>query len=239
MKIQIIVIIFLSFMSCKDNSENAIEIVNKVLTQINDRVEGNYDTTLFSQEYCKFFIRSLKYGSNDWVLNLKQQSDSIFIVESNGKTHNAFGMELKNHQEFKLANRNGELKIIDTYNLIASFLNMKVVDKEWDFYWDRQKDDIVKELEKELVLVVVKKGYKKYSDASAGDLKLVNNSNYDISNVVILIEHFDNSGKSVNTDSKYVSEIVRARGYREFDWITFDCKSCNNQKFKIKFRREQ
>lgn len=241
MKIRFIIIgiVSLSFMSCQDNSEKAIEIVDKVLTQINDKIEGNLDTTVFEPEYFDLFKTSFIYFTNDWELKLKQQNDSIFIVESNGKTHNAFGMELKNHQEFKLAKRDGKLQIIDTYNLIGLFLNMKVVDKEWDFYWDKQKEDIVKDLEGKLELEVVTKGHKKYSSSVVGDLKLINNSDYDISNVEILIEHFDSDGKSVNTDTEYLSEVIRANGYREFDWYTSDCKSCSKQQFSIKFKREQ
>lgn len=231
-------IIILSFFSCKNDGEKAVEIVDNVLTQINDKVKGNLDTTVFSDEYLKISNTYPVYYSNDWVLKLKQQSDSIFIVESNGITHNALGMELKNHQEFKLALRNGKLKIIDTYNVIALFLNMDIVEKEWIFFWDKEKEDIIRELENSLKIEVVKSGYHEYSDAVKGDLKLINNSKYDISNVEVLIEHFDQEGKSVNTDTEYISEVIRANGYREFDWTSFDCKSCYTQTFKIKFRKE-
>jgi hypothetical protein len=228
----------LSLFSCKNKEKRVLEIVDKVLTQINDKKEGNLDTTVFSSDYYKIFKSNPIYSTNDWSLKFKKQNDSIFIVEANGKTHNGFGMEIKNHQEFKLVIRDGKFKIIDSYNLIALFLNMEIVEKEWTFFWDKQKEDIINELEQNLKLEVLKKGFHKYTDASSGELRLINNSKYDISNVEILIEHYDNEGKSVNTDTESVSEIIRANGYREFDWYTSNCRSCETQKFKIKFRRE-
>jgi hypothetical protein len=71
-----------------------------------------------------------------------------------------------------------------------------------------------------------------------GKLRIINNSDYDIQWIKILIEHFDSQGKSVNTDYKYVSDIVRKNGYREFEWLTTDCDKCVRQEFKINFVKE-
>jgi len=56
-----------------------------------------------------------------------------------------------------------------------------------------------------------------------------------IRNIEVLIEHFDKDGISVNTDSKTIYDIIRSKGYREFEWYTSDCSKCNSQTFKIKF----
>src|SRR5690606_6720849 len=125
--------------------------------------------------------------------------------------------------------------ISDSYNLIGFYLNFQVEDTQWQTYWDSKKSEILKEVIDNLKLEIITKGYKKYDDAMAGELRLVNNSNYDLKNIEILIEHFDKDGVSVNTDNTYVSEVIRAKGYREFDWISFDCSKCNTQTFKIKY----
>ncbi len=68
-----------------------------------------------------------------------------------------------------------------------------------------------------------------------GRLKLVNDSKYDISSIIIVIEHFDEKGKSSSVTKKVLYDIVKSGGYKIFEWIEFDCFNCNKRKFKILF----
>jgi hypothetical protein len=81
------------------------------------------------------------------------------------------------------------------------------------------------------VLVPGHRGY--FSESKEGKLKLINNSDFDLEGIKILIEHFDNEGNSVNTSNDYVSGIIRKHGYREFSWYTPECSKCEKQEFSI------
>ena len=185
-----------------------------------------------------------KYGGylskDGWTLSVNKKNDTIIIIESVGKTHNGFGQPIEIKQKFAVHKLNNEWKIYDTYNLIPLYLDMDIVDRDWNFFWDMEKNDILIDLQNNLTLEVIEEGRKTYSGSNSmeGKLKLNNNSEYDIRNVSILIEHFDINEKSVNTDEDYVSDIIRKKGYREFDWYTSDCSKCVKQEFKIKFQRE-
>lgn len=224
--------------SCKSKEDKVKDVVNEFLTEINDETK-TLNNDLMTENFAKFFKGKSYYTAEKWELTVKPENDSTIIVESKGKTHNGFGQPVENLQAFSLTNKFGGWKIFNSYKLVADHLDFEVVDTQWDFYWDRDKEDILKELEEKLELKVIVKGYRSYySDYAKGKLRLTNNSDYDIKGVKILIEHFDNNGNSVNTDKEYVSNIIRKHGYREFDWITGDCDKCYRQEFKINFLRE-
>ena len=147
---------------------------------------------------------------------------------------------MENHQEFLVKEVNNNWRIVDSYNVLADFLDFDVVDKKWGFYWDKEKHDVLMDLQKKLVLKTVIPGHCGFFDCSIreGKLKLINNSDYDIKGVKILIEHYDKKGKSVNTDDESVYDIVRKHGSREVEWYTSECSSCAKQEFKINFIRE-
>jgi len=237
----ILVIGFTSLYSCKSDEEKAKKIVNEFLRQINDEKikKGDIDYSLVSNDFKNLFFESYYYTSGSWKLFVKAKSDTSFLVKSTGKTFNGFGQPVENHQEFEVCKIKGELKITNSYNLIEQFLDFQIVDNNWDFFWDIEKSEILKELKEKLVLEVLVLGTKsKYGDFAQGKLKLINNSDFDIKGVKILIEHYDIQGNSVNSSYTYVSDIIRNHGYREFSWINGDCSKCVAQEFKINFVRE-
>jgi uncharacterized protein related to proFAR isomerase len=82
-------------------------------------------------------------------------------------------MEIK--QKFALKKINNEWIIYDTYNVIRLFLGMDIVDKDWAFFLDMEKQEIITELQKSLKLEVVKKGFRTtYTEAAKGELILIN-----------------------------------------------------------------
>ena len=237
-KVFVIVICAISLYSCKSREGKVEDVVKKFLTEINDDTK-TLSQDLMTENFAVFFKGKRYYTSQDWILTVKPENDSTIIVESKGKTHNGFGQPTELLQGFVLTNKYGKWQIYNSYNLVAEFLDFEVVDTQWNFYWDRDKDDILEELQEKLELKVLVQGYRSYySSYAKGKLRITNNSNYDIKGVKILIEHFDSQGKSVNTDNAYVWDIIRKNGYREFEWLTGDCDKCERQEFKINFIRE-
>lgn len=239
-KIAIILLsIGLTFLySCKSREDKVKDVVNEFLIEINDQTK-KLNKELMTENFASFFKGKSYYLSQNWELTVKPDNDSTILVEAKSKTHNGFGQPIEILQGFYLTNKFGDWKIFDSYKLVADKLDFEVVDTQWDFYWDRDKDAIFKELQEKVKLEVIVPGYGSYySDSRKGKLKLINNSDYDIQSVKILIEHFDNDGNSVNTDKEYVSNIIRKQGYREFDWYTSDCAKCYKQEFKINFVKE-
>ncbi len=224
--------------SCKNREDKVKDVVNEFLTEINDQTK-TLNKDLMTENFAKFLKGKIYYTAEKWELTVKPEHDSIIVVESKGKTHNGWGQPVENLQGFTLTNKFGDWKISDSYKLVADELDFEVVDTQWDFYWDRRKDEIFQELVNSLKLEVIVPGHGNYwTDSRQGKLRLVNNSDYDIQRVKILIEHFDNNRNSVNTDHEYVSNIIRKHGYREFDWYTGDCAKCFKQEFKINFVKE-
>jgi len=237
----ILILGFSCLFSCKSDKEKAKEIVNEFLKQINDDKikKRDIDYTFVSNDFKNLFLESYYYTSEKWILSVNPKSDTSFLVKSTGNTFNGFGQPVENHQEFEVCKINGEFKIINSYKLIEQFLDFQVVDNNWDFFWDIEKSEILKQLKEKLILEVLVLGSKnKYGDYVQGKLKLINNSDYDIQGVKILIEHYDNQGNSVNSSYTYVSDIIRNHGYREFNWLNGDCSKCEKQEFKINFITE-
>lgn len=231
-----------SLYSCKSKEDTAKDIVENFMKQINDdkAQKATIDYSNVSNEYKALFIESAYYTSQTWTLVAEAESDTAIVVKSTGKTFNGSGAPVENHQEFGLKKRNGEWKITNSYKVLEEYLDFEVVDNQWDFYWDREKHKILQELKEKLklkILVPAHSGYFSY-ETRQGKLKLINDSDYDIKGVKILIEHFDSKGNSVNTDQTSVWDIIRKHGYREFDWYTSDCSQCARQEFKINFITE-
>ena len=224
--------------SCNNPEKEALKTVDDFLKQVNNEVK--LDSTKIDKSLTSLVRQYGCYLSKDgWTLNVSQRNDTAFFIESIGKTHNGLGKPIEIKQKFSLKKARNGWKIFDTYNLIPLFLDMDIVDRNWNFFWDIEKNNILLDLEKNLKLEVLQKGRKAYSNESVeGKLRLSNNSEYDITDVTILIEHFDADGKSVNTNEEYVPDIIRKNGYREFNWFAADCSKCFRQEFKIKFQRE-
>ncbi len=234
-----IILVGMTFLySCKSKEDKAKDVVNEFLTQINDQTK-TLNNDLMTEKYASFFKDKSFYTSEKWELTVKPENDSVLIVEAKGNTHNGFGQPTEILQAFSLTNKFGGWKIFNSYKLTVDELDFEIVDTQWDFYWDITKYDILKQLYDNLELKEIVPAYSSYfSDSKQGKLKLINNSDYDIKGVNILIEHFDSQGNSVNTDHTSVYDIIRKHGYREFDWFTNDCSKCVKQTFKINFIRE-
>jgi len=242
-------VLFLILMSsCTKPEDKAIDIVKNFFNEFYENGADKFGGSLKkSREVLDYsyvtpvmenLIKNNFVGlpeKDNYQLTAEKKSDNSVIVTSIGKANGPFGNIVEVRNQFLVSKIDGTWKISDSYNLIGYYLNFQVEDTQWPTYWDSKKSEILKEVMDNLKIEVITQGYKKFNDAMAGDLRLVNNSNYDLKNIEILIEHYDKNGISVNTDNAYVSEVIRAKGYREFDWITFDCSKCKTQTFKIKF----
>ena len=226
--------------SCKSKEDKAKEIVNNFMKQISDKntKKENVNFNDLSDDYKKLFIHNYYFPSNDWTLTAEPESDTSIIVSATGKTFNGFGWPRELHQEFAVKKRNGEWKITNSFNVLDQFINFFIVDKRWEFYWDKEKHDILEDLKKNLKIEVLVKGYSEYnSEYAKGRVKVINDSDYDINSVKILMEHFDNDGNSINTDD-FIIHAIKKHSYTEYDWIIDNCSKCVRQEFKILLTKE-
>lgn len=249
----ILALLAVTLNSCQSPEDKAIKVVenffNEVYNNGADKYNGSLKQSRAALNY-SFVTPELEAIIKNNFMNIpeketykltaEKKADDKVIVTCIGKSRGLFGNEVENNNQFVVTKINGEWKISDTYHVIGFNITFEVEDTQWGTYWDLKKAGILKEVMDNLKLVVINAGYRSYyfSDVLKGDLRLVNNSNYDLKGVEILIEHFDKNGVSVNTDSKTVYDIIRAKGYREFDWLTSDCSKCATQKFTIKFVEE-
>lgn len=235
-----LLLIALIVVSCEKPEDKIAKIVDQFLTQVNKQYQV-YDKDLTTDNFDKFFEGKGYYTSQDWKLTVKPFDDGAhFMVEARGNSHNGWGQPMEIMQGFALTKEYGKWQIYDSFNFVEDELAFRVVDTQWDFYWDRGKYEIMDELRKKLTLEIITPGYQPYYSTSHrnGKLKLINNSDYDIEGVKILVEHFDRNGNSVNTSHSYPGGIIRKHGYREFDWLTTDCTRCYRQTYKICFEKE-
>lgn len=175
----------------------------------------------------------------EYKLTAERKSDNTILISSTGTRKGSIGNSVNVYNQFLVTNINNEWKITDTNNVITFDINFEIVDSKWEPSWDIQKSKIIQEIIDNLKLEIISEAYQTYfRNAVKGDLRLVNNSNYDVKNIEILIEHFDNDGVSVNASNDLLTDIIRSKGYREFDWYTSDCAKCISQKFIIKFLKE-
>jgi hypothetical protein len=184
------------------------------------------------------FIRLPDKGT--YKLTSEKRPDNTYLVTSTGKSQSILGRVVETQNQFIVSKLNGAWKITDSYNLIGFNINFRVVDTQWETYWDIKKAEILEEVKSNLKLEIVEEGYRPFfgGEFLKGKLRLNNNSDYDIEGTTVLIEHFDKNGISVNTDKTGVYDIIRSKGYREFNWYSSDCSKCVKQTFKIEFIEE-
>lgn len=225
-------------LGCKTKEDKSIAVVDEFLTEINDPLK-KLNNKLMTDRFGEEFQHRSYYTSKKWNLVSNIENDSIIVVSSQGQTFNGYGRPVEIVQRFALTNKYGKWQICDSYNLMnCDVLDFKIVNVDWNFFWDRKKIDILKHLQKNLILKVVVPGHHTSSDRVEGRLKLVNNSDFDVTDITILIEHFDKNGRSVNTSHETIYDYIRKGGYREFKWHSYDCANSYKQTFKINFIRE-
>jgi hypothetical protein len=226
--------------SCENEEKKAEGVVNEFLTLINgESYKGELlDDKIITKNYELFFKENRFFTSNNWKLNLKSKNDSIVIVESKSQGTNSFGVVSELIQTFYLKKEN--FKIYDSNNLVTNYSDFDIIGIDWESLSDMKRNEIFKNIKDNLTVKVIEKGYKvgSKSDYVEGVIRVYNNSKYDIKNLKVLIEHFDNNKKSVNTDQEYINDIVRKNGQREASWITPDCFDCEEQEVKINFIKE-
>jgi hypothetical protein len=251
-QLYIFALTIISLSSCQSPEDKAIKLVDSFFNEVHnngaDKYNGSLKQSRAAMNYIyvtpelETIIRSNFIGipeKETYKLTAQKKADDKIIVTCIGKGTGPFGNVVENENQFVVSKLNGEWKISDTYHVIGFNINFQVEDTQWGTYWDLKKAGILKEVIDNLKVEVIKKGYRSYfGDALQGNLKLVNNSNYDLKGVEILIEHFDKNKISVNTDHTSVYDIIRAKGYREFNWYTSDCSKCATQTFEIKFVEE-
>jgi len=233
-KIILLLLICVSIPSFSQDNEIKIkDVVNKFLIQINNKSKA-WNDSLITENYSKLFKEKKYYTSEKWELTVTKKNDSTYRVQSKASTFNSYGTPIEIIQRFGLTNVFGGWKIFNTYNVLSDDkIDFDLADSDWRFYWDRQKFDILEELKKGLILEIIQSAKSTYSGKSKeGQLKLINNTKYDIKSITVLIEHYDENGVSVNTTSKGIYDI-RKNGYREFEWYATDCQKCARQEYKI------
>lgn len=252
LKTYIFALLIITLNSCQKPEDQAMKVVDDFIKEVNNNGADKFNGSLkksrealnysFVTPEMEKHIRANFMGipeKETYKLTAEKKADNTIIVTAIGKTTGAMGEVVEMQNQFLLTEINGQWKISDSYGLLAFYLNFQIEDTQWESYWDLKKVSILTEIMDNVKLVVINKGYRSYfGDALKGNLKLINNSNYDIKGMEVLIEHFDNNGVSVNTDNASVYDVIRSKGYREFDWYTSDCSKCATQTFAIKFVEE-
>jgi hypothetical protein len=240
--------------SCQKSEDQAMKVVDDFIKEVNNNSANEFNGSLkksrealnysFVTPQMEKFIRVnfMEIPENEsYKLTVKKKVDNTIIVTAIGKKTRALSEEVEMQNQFLLTEINGQWKISDSYGLLAFHLNFQVEDTQWESYWDLKKASILTEIIDNLKLEVINKGkgYGTYfGDVVKGNLKLINNSTYDIKGMNVLIEHFDKNGVPVNTDIASFYHLIKSKGYREFDWISVNCSKCVTQSFAIKFLEE-
>lgn len=238
--------------SCQSPEDKAIKIVDDFIKEVNnngaDKFNGSLRKSREALNYSYVTPEMEKLIRNNFMgipeketykLTAEKKADNTIVVTSIGKATGFMGNVVEMQNQFLLKEINGQWKISDAHGLLAFYLNFQIEDTQWEAYWDLKKANILDEIMENVKLEVINKGYRSYfGDGMKGNLKLINNSNYDIKGIEVLIEHFDKNGVSVNTDNAGVYDVIRSKGYREFNWYTSDCSKCASQTFAIKFVEE-
>lgn len=231
--------------SCSKPTDEAIKLVELFFNEnyINDKIYGEHDESIkkslknvdfsyLSPEMEKL-VRNHYLSLPDigtYKLSAEKKSKTSVIVTSIGKTNGFIGNVNLRHQ-FLISKINGEWRIADSYNLIS--FSILVKSDDWNTLWDVEKSIIHSEVIENLKLEIITHGYNSVQDFRHGKLRIVNNSNYEIDNLMIQIEHFDINEISVRNNKTYVSDVIRKNSYREVEWISDDCNKCYREKFTI------
>jgi len=247
----LLVLVTITISSCQSPETDTMKVIDNFYNEINEHGADKYQGSLKkSREALNYAYVSTEMEGlirNNFVtipkketykLTSVKKTDNTFMVTATGNTSYVTGEVRKTAYYYTVSKINGEWKISDANNLINLNLNFQVEDTQWNQYWDIKKANILHEIMDNLKLEIIDKGYKIYGDMMKGKLRLVNNSNYDLKGIEVLIEHYDKDGISVNTDKAYVYDVIRSKGYRELEWITLDCAKCETQQVKIKFVKE-
>ena len=224
--------------SCKNNEDKAVELVTRFLNETsNENFKRNkMDYSMLTSEYKHVFDSSGYYPIKNQKISAQAETDSTMLVKSIGDATNALGETIIDQQDFLLKKRNGDWKIDNSNNFLVDYSNFKIDDKEFNNMWDKEQAEVLYHIQENVKLEVIQSAEgSSFSESREGMLKLINNSDYDIRKVRIIIEHFDIQGKSVNTDEEIIMNVVRKHGYRDFDWYSGDCLNCYSQVFKIIF----
>ncbi|WP_165872270.1 hypothetical protein [uncultured Tenacibaculum sp.] len=209
-----------------------------------NKYNGSLEKSRAALDY-KYFSNEMKHLIKTHYLTIPRKDSHTTISEktsegwmltSIGKVKNILGFDIEIKRKFLIKKIDKRKKIVNSQDLISFNLNFKVEHKKWDYLWDLQKNEIINDITKNLKLEVVSSDKEPLSNnLQEGKLKIVNNSDYDVKNIEIVIDHFDADGISVNTDVRVIKDIIRSKGYREFNWSSYDCSKCVSQKYKVNF----
>lgn len=224
--------LLLSLFSCKNSENNSENVVKKLLEEINSTQE-KIDKSNLSKEMSDLISDIPTSHSENWKLSTEKTENGTFIVTANSKTTNLAGLENEINQKFEVK----EGKIINSQHFFhPDVFQFEIVNKEFDNFWDIEKMNAYREVEKNVIISYKSPTINPFSNSLSGFLKIENNSKFDIKNLRILVEHFENDGTQVKTDEEWIDGILRAGGKQKLEWYTRDCDNCSEQKFKILFR---
>jgi hypothetical protein len=211
--------------------------VEKFLIELNSDTL-KLDTAVFAPKYYSLFKKRNHREITKWTLTFKNVSDSNNVIIVSYKRYNQYYGEMNSECGFVFFKIKDQWLITDSYDfLIEEKINFKIEGEKVKGLWDRYKTEEITSITQLLKLEVIEEPipYEIDKNSIKGKLKLTNNSKYDISEITILIEHFDKNGKSSSTSKKYLFDTIKSGGYKIFDWSTFDCYNCNTRKYKILF----
>lgn len=125
--------------------EQVCSVVNEFLIQINDKTK-TVDKSILHHQFDSIRQSFPIYTSSEWELRASKENDSTYVVESIGNTFDGKGRPRKITQNFAVVRKKEGWEIFNSYNFMALNLDFKIVDTDWDFYWDMNKYSRLKNL---------------------------------------------------------------------------------------------
>ena len=148
------------FISCKSQDEMIKDVVDNFLTECNTKDKTSNNFVRFVTEDYYHHIRDKRYYTiQNWELRIiqeeskKDSENSMIVVEATGTANDEQGKPLNIIQKFSLINDSGQWKIDDSYGFRIIKLNFNIADAQWDFYWDKEKDEIFGELQRKIEMM--------------------------------------------------------------------------------------
>jgi hypothetical protein len=223
----------LTIISCEQNSSEAENIVNKLLVDMNS-LDNPFSKSTVSQNFDLLLNKVPTASTEKWKLSSEKRENGNIIVTSSSRSTNVMGIERDMLQKFEVKNN----KIINSEYFFVPQYDFEIVLNDWDTMWDLEKIKAYENVEENVKITSRSPAIRSYANSLEGNFKIENNSNYDIKNLNIMIEHFQRDGTQIKTDNSSITGILRKNGKQKVIWFTTNCESCDKFKLKIIFKNK-
>lgn len=228
-----ILFLSLTFVSCEQSTSEAENIVDKLLVDMNS-LDNQFSKSTVSEEFALLLNKIPTAHTEKWKLTSEKRENGNVIVTSTSRSTNLMGIETDMIQKFEVKDN----KIINSDFFFLPEYAFEIVLNDWDTMWDLEKIKAFKNVEENVKIISKSSANKSYLNSLEGDFKIENNSNYDIRDLEIMIEHFENDGTQIKTHNSSIAGILRKNGKQKVKWFTTNCESCDEFKLKIIFKTE-